>query len=398
MNIKLIGICCLTAAVTFTGMMLKSDDTPVYKDPKAPIEKRIDDLLSKMTLEEKIDLLAGTGFATKPIERLGIPELKMADGPLGVRWEKSTAFPSGIALASTWDPQYLEAVGSAIGREVKSKGRHVILGPCVNIARIPQGGRNFESYGEDPYLAKSMAVPYIKGVQKENVVATVKHFALNNQELERDFVDVQINERAIHEIYFPAFKAAVQDADVWAVMCSYNKVNGHWASENDFLLLDILKRDWKFNYLVMSDWGAVHHSIPVANGGLDLEMPDGKYLNRETLLEAVKNGTVKVSTIDDKVKRILRVIFKLGLFENPGKEDASLLGTKENTMAAFEGARAGIVLLQNKDNILPLNSSAVKSIAVIGPNADVLRAGGGGSSQVKPLSEVSPLEQLRKEY
>lgn len=381
--------------VIFMGSKMPGAKEP-YKDPKLPIEKRVADLLGKMTLEEKIELLGGTGFATMPIERLGIPELRMTDGPLGVRWDKSTAFPSGIALASTWEPELVEKVGSAIAREVKSKGRHVILGPCVNIARIPQGGRNFESFGEDPYLTTQMTVPYIKGVQKENVAATVKHFACNNQEFQRMFVDVKVDERALNEIYLPAFKAAVQDADVWAVMCAYNKVNGHHASESDFLLLDILKKQWGFNWLVMSDWGAVHSSIPVAQGGLDLEMPDGKYLNKNTLLDAVKNGTVKEASIEDKVSRILRVMFRLGLFENPGSEDKSLLGSRENRQAAFEAERAGIVLLKNSGNILPLDINKVKSIAVIGPNADNLRAGGGGSSMVNPLTSVSPLQALQE--
>ncbi|MGE5458669.1 MAG: glycoside hydrolase family 3 C-terminal domain-containing protein, partial [Methanococcaceae archaeon] len=356
------------------------------------------DLLKRMTLEEKIDLLAGTGFATKPIERLGIPELRMTDGPLGVRWENSTAFPSGIALGASWEPELARNVGQAIAREVKSKGRHVILGPCVNIARIPQGGRNFESYGEDPLLTSTMAVPYIQGVQNENVVATVKHFACNNQEFQRDFVDVKIDERALNEIYLPSFKASVKQADVWAVMCSYNKVNGHYASENDYLLVDKLKKEWGFNYLVMSDWGAVHSSIPVAKSGLDLEMPDGVFLNRKTLTEGVNSGKVPVAQIDDKVRRILRVIFKLGLFENTGKPDNSLLGTKENLKAAYEGARGGIVLLKNEKNILPLNMDKIKSIAVVGPNANELRTGGGGSSQVSPLTSISPLDALKNQF
>lgn len=389
----------LLLTITFMGSRLKKveEDAPLYKNPKASVDERVEDLLKRMTLEEKIDLLGGTGFATKPIDRLGIPELRMTDGPLGVRWDKSTAFPSGISLAASWDPSLTEEVGKAIAREVKAKGRHVILGPCVNIARIPQGGRNFESFGEDPFLTTSMTIPYINGVQSENVVATVKHFACNNQEFERDFVDVKIDQRSLHEIYLPAFEAAVRDADVWAFMCSYNKVNGHHASENDFLLIEKLKKQWGFKYLVMSDWGAVHSSIPVANGGLDLEMPDGKYLNKSVLIEAVKNGTVKEEVINDKVRRILRVIFKIGLFENPGKEDSSLLHSDANLKAAFEAERAAIVLLKNNDNILPLNLNKIRSIAVIGPNAAVLRAGGGGSSMVDPVTAVSPLEVLKKQ-
>ncbi len=369
-----------------------------YKDTKVPIEDRVSDLLSRMTLEEKIDLLGGTGFATKPIERLSIPELRMTDGPLGVRWEKSTAFPSGICLGATWNPELAYKVGSAIGREVKGHDRHVVLAPCVNIARIPQGGRNFESYGEDPYLTSRMAVDYIKGVQSEGVAATVKHFACNNQEYERMFVDVKIDERALNEIYLPAFKAAVQEAHVLCVMNAYNKVNGHFASENDALLIDKLKKEWGFNGLIMSDWGAVHSTVPTANGGMDLEMPTGEYLNYSTLKDPLKTGVVKESTIDDKVRRILRVIFALGLFEKPSLQEANLLGSLENRAAAFEAAKEGIVLLQNQDNFLPLEFLKLKSIAVIGPNAMVCRTGGGGSSKVDPLEAPSPLEILKERF
>ncbi len=369
-----------------------------YRNKDLSIEERVNDLLSKMTLEEKIDLLSGTGFATKPIERLSIPELRMTDGPLGVRWEKSTAFPSGICISASWNPAIAHKVGAAIGREVKGHDRHVILGPCINIARIPQGGRNFESYGEDPHLAARMAVEYIKGVQSEGVAATVKHFACNNQEYERAFVDVKVDKRALNEIYLPAFKAAVQEANVLCVMNSYNKVNGHFASENDVLLIDKLKKEWGYKWLVMSDWGAVHSTIPTANGGMDLEMPTGEYLNNITLKDPLKTGAVKESAIDDKVRRILRVIFKLGLFEKPSLKDENLIGTLENRKVALEAAKEGIVLLKNKDNILPLDFSKLKSIAVIGPNAEVCRTGGGGSSMVDPLEAPSPLEILRNKF
>jgi beta-glucosidase len=376
---------------------LYSQNNLPYKNPKLPIDKRVEDLLSRMTLEEKIDLLGGTGFATKPNERLGIPELRMSDGPLGVRWGKSTAFAAGIGAAATWDTSLVSQLGSAIGRELKAHGRNVILGPCVNIARIPMGGRNFESFGEDPYLTSRMAVSYIEGVQKENVAATVKHFAANNQEPNRGYVNVEISERALNEIYLPAFKAAITEAHSLAIMTAYNKVNGPYCSENDYLLLTKLKDEWKFGGLVMSDWGAVHSSIPTAKSGLDLEMPTGDFLNNKTLNEAVKNGTVSEQAINDKVKRILTVIFKLGLFEHPSKEDAKLLNTKENKETNLKIAREGIVLLKNNNNILPLNRNKLKSIAVIGPNAAYARTGGGGSADVTPIYTVSPLEALKKE-
>lgn len=385
--------------ITFLLLVIMSNSYPQnslpYKNPKLPVEKRVEDLLSRMTLKEKIDLLGGTGFATKPNQRLGIPELKMSDGPLGVRWGKSSAFAGGIGAAATWDTSLVDKLGSAIGRELKAHGRDVILGPCVNIARLPLGGRNFESFGEDPYLSSRMAVSYIEGVQKENVAATVKHFAVNNQEYERMFVNVIISERALNEIYLPAFKAAITEAHSLAIMSAYNKVDGHFASENDYLLKTKLKDEWKFGGLVMSDWGAVHSTIPTANGGLDLEMPTGEYLNNKTLDDAVKNGIVSEQTINDKVKRILTVIFKLGLFEHSRIEEAKLLNTKENQETSLKIAREGIVLLKNNNNILPLNKNKLKSIAVIGPNAAVARTGGGGSADVTPIYSVSPLAALQ---
>lgn len=388
----------LLSIVLFAFMGNSDNDLPPYKNPKLPVDERVEDLLKRMTLEEKIDMLGGTGFATKPNARLGIPELRMTDGPLGVRIDKSTAFPSGINLAATWNPSLVEKIGHALGREVKAFDAHVLLAPCVNIARIPNGGRNFESFGEDPFLASRMAVPYIEGMQAEGVAATVKHFAANNQEHERMFVDAQISERALNEIYLPAFKAAIQEADVFCVMNAYNKINGHFASENDFLLQKKLKDEWGFTGMVMSDWGAVHSSIPTANGAMDLEMPEGKYLNKDSLFHAIQKGEVKGSTIDEKVRRTLRIIFKLGLFEKPSLKDDFKAGTKENREAAFLGTREGIVLLKNQNNILPLNFSKLKSVAVIGPNAAKARTGGGGSSQVDPLDAPSPLEILKQNF
>ncbi len=266
---KLLPVIFLIAGVLMTVKINAQSNTP-YKDAKLPVEQRVQDLLKRMTLQEKLDMLGGTGFATKPNERLGIPELRMSDGPLGVRWDSSTAFPSGICMASTWDTALINKVGKSIGEELKGKGRDVILGPCVNIARIPMGGRNFESFGEDPYLDARMAVSYVKGVQSEGVAATVKHFAANNQEYERDFVNVEVSERALNEIYLPTFKAAVTEAGALCIMAAYNKVNGDYCSENHYLLNKKLKDDWKFGGLVMSDWGAVHSTIPTAQNGLDL--------------------------------------------------------------------------------------------------------------------------------
>ncbi len=391
---KLLPVIFLIAGVLMTVKINAQSNTP-YKDAKLPVEQRVQDLLKRMTLQEKLDMLGGTGFATKPNERLGIPELRMSDGPLGVRWDSSTAFPSGICMASTWDTALINKVGKSIGEELKGKGRDVILGPCVNIARIPMGGRNFESFGEDPYLDARMAVSYVKGVQSEGVAATVKHFAANNQEYERDFVNVEVSERALNEIYLPTFKAAVTEAGALCIMAAYNKVNGDYCSENHYLLNKKLKDDWKFGGLVMSDWGAVHSTIPTAQNGLDLEMPIGKYLNEKTLTDAVKSGEVDIKTIDDKISRILTVMFKLGLFEHQYAPDKNLINTKEHKLVAYKTAVEGIVLLKNDGNALPLNLKSLKSVAVIGPNAAIARTGGGGSSMVTPVYVVSPLKALK---
>ncbi|MGC8595558.1 MAG: glycoside hydrolase family 3 C-terminal domain-containing protein [Candidatus Kryptoniota bacterium] len=369
---------------------------PLYKQINAPVEERIDDLINRLTLREKIALLGGTGFATKPVERLGIPELKMTDGPLGVRWGKASAFPCGTAMAATWDTSAVKEIAKSIAEEVKGKGRNVILGPCVNIARLPMGGRDFESFGEDPYLASRMTVSYIEGVQSQGVAATVKHFAANNQEYQRTFVDVRVSQRALNEIYFPAFKAAVQEAHVMAVMAAYNKLNGHFCAENRYLLDTTLIRSWGFDGLVMSDWGAVHSTVQTVSGGLDLEMPSGVYLNDSTLFPLLKSGRLSELQIDEKVRRILRVMFRLGIFDRESKEDSSLISTPEHRKAAYQAAVEGIVLLKNQDAILPLNTHNIKSIAVIGPDAAVARTTGGGSAMVIPIFSISPLEALQQ--
>jgi len=368
----------------------KINEQLLYKDASLTIDERVEDLLGRMTREEKISMLGGTGFETKAIERLGIPPMNMTDGPVGVRWGNSSSFPSGISLAAAWDTTLAERYGSALAKETKGKGRHVILGPCVNIARIPQGGRNFESFGEDPYLTSRIAVNYIKGVQKENVAATIKHYACNNQEFQRDFVDVKIDERALNEIYLPSFKAAVKEAGVLAVMSAYNKMNGFYCSENEYLLEKKLKEEWEFKGLVMSDWGAVHSTLPTVQNGLDLEMPTGVYLNDSTITPDIDE-----SLIDEKVRRILRVMFTIGLFDNYEKPDTAIFTSKEHKDLAYDVARQSIVLLKNENNILPINKEKIKSIAVIGPNAEIPRTGGGGSSYVDPIYSVSPLEALK---
>jgi len=360
------------------------------------IEEKINKLMARMTLEEKAAMLAGdtTSFDSKPIERLGIPVLRMTDGPVGVRWGKSTAFPASICMAATWNPALVYETGQALGRETRAKGRNVLLAPCVNIHRTPQGGRNFESFGEDPYLAGQMAAAYVRGVQSERVIATVKHFACNNQEYERNSIDVKIDERTLHEIYLPAFKAAVQEGGVWAVMSAYNRVNGHYCSSSTTLLTDILKKRWGFKGFVMSDWGAVHSVVPCLYAGMDIEMPRDRYFTVENVIRALRGELMKPEKIDDKVRRMLRAMYHMDFFNTP-ETDTGALGTTEHRDIALKVAQEGMVLLKNNNHILPLQTDKIRSIAVIGPLAGHLSHGGGGSSRVNPLQTVSPIEGLK---
>ena len=363
--------------------------------PNPQIETKVENLLKQLTLDEKISLIAGTGFDTVPIPRLGIPSLKMTDGPIGVRQAPATSFPSSIALAASFDPDLIKRVAQAIAQETKAKGKNVLLGPCVNIQRTPFGGRNFESFGEDPFLAAQMAVAYIKGMQSENVIPSVKHFAANNQEIDRMTIDVRVDERALNEIYFPAFKAAVEKGNVWSVMAAYNKLNGFYASENNYLLTEVLKKRWNFQGLVMSDWGAVHSTVPTLKNGLDLEMPTGGFLNSEAVKKALTANEISETNINEMVRRLIRVMFFAGLMDAKTPDNGSI-DTPEHRQIALEAARGGIVLLQNQKNILPIDTNKVRSVAVIGPNADAARIGGGGSAQVIPFYSVSPLDGIKK--
>ena len=369
---------------------------PLYKNPNLPIEERVEDLLSKMTLDEKIAQLSGkTHMETRENSRLGIPALKMADGPHGIRRGKATCFPTGVSLASTWNPELINEVGVALAEEARAKGVNLLLGPCINIHRTPCGGRNFESFSEDPYLTSQIASAYVRGVQSQHVGTAVKHFVCNNQEWGRFNISVEIDERTLREIYLPGFKAAVKEGGAYAVMAAYNKVNGDYCSANRHLLKDILKDEWKFEGLVVSDWGATHSTVKSANAGLDLEMPGpGRFFNK-SLKQALKGGQVREEVIDDKVRRILRVKFKLGLFDNINSKYKGALNTQEHKELAYRVASESIVLLKNEKNLLPLDKDKIKSIALIGPNANEARLGGGGSSIVSPFYSVSPLEGLK---
>lgn len=367
--------------------------------PDSPdVEQMADAMLAKLTLGEKIDLIGGEdGLFVRAQPKAGFPKLKMSDGPLGVgSWGPSTAYASGIALAATWDPYLAKEVGDSIGLDARARGVHILLGPGVNLFRAPMNGRNFEYFGEDPFLASRIAVGYIEGVQGEGVIATVKHFAANNEEYDRHSVSSDIDERTLREMYLPAFEAAVREAHVGAVMDSYNLVNGTHSTQNGHLNLDILKRDWGFNGILMSDWDATYDGIAAANSGLDLEMPSGKNMNRKTLLSAVQQGQVSEAVIDDKVRRIFRTALRFGFLDRPQRVVITPLFREAASAVALEEACEGIVLLKNDNSLLPLNSRKVQKLAVIGPGAWPLQTGGGGSSQVTPFSSMSLAEALAK--
>jgi beta-glucosidase len=379
------------------------EPTLIYKNQLASLEARVDDLLGRLTFAEKLDLLGGTGFGTKPIARLGLPALGMCDGPLGVRGGgpgtdgPATVFPCGIALAATWDPALVRRIGAAIGRELQNKGvgSQVILGPCVNLHRTPLGGRNAESFSEDPYLASRMAVAYVKGVQSTGAAACVKHYAVNNQEWERGSINVRVDERALREIYLPAFCAAVQEAGVRCVMNAYNRVNGPYCSANTYLLSEVLKGEWGFDGCVMTDWGAAHNALGAATGGTDLEMPTGAHLSPAHLRPLVEQGKLSRTLIDDKVRRILRTIVRVGLLDGPKKPDHKVVNCQAHRDLVRETGAKAIVLLKNEHGLLPLDLSKLHSLAVIGPSAAENRLGMGGSGYVSAFKSVSALEAIR---
>ena len=367
--------------------------------PAADVERRVESVLRQLTLEEKIDLLGGVdGFFVRAVPRLNLPRLKMADGPLGVRnFGPATAFAGGIALAATWDPDLARRVGVELGRDARAKGVHFLLGPGVNIYRAPQNGRNFEYFGEDPFLVSRIAVGYINGVQSQNVSATVKHFMGNNSEYDRHNTDSVIDERTMREIYLPAFEAAVREAHVGAIMDSYNLVNGAHATESGHLNTAIAKQEWGFDGIVMSDWDATYDAVAAANGGLDLEMPSGAHFNRAQLLPAISAGQVSVATIDDKVRRILRTAVRFGWLDREQTDLTIPRLNREGRQVALDAARAGVVLLKNEGGVLPLDRRRIKSVLVVGPGAHPAVPVGGGSARVEPFTAVSLLEGLSEQ-
>jgi len=349
-----------------------------------------------MTLEEKIDYIGGLNdFYIRAIPRLKIPALRMSDGPLGVHdYGLTTAYPAGIALAASFDQDLAFRFGSSMGKDARARGVNFILAPGMNIYRAPMCGRNFEYFGEDPFLASRMAVGVIKGMQSQQVLATAKHFAANNQEFERNKLSSDVDERTLREIYLPAFEAAVREAKTGAVMDSYNLVNGVHSTQNHHINVDILKNDWKFDGILMSDWDATYDGIAAANNGLDLEMPSGKFMNRATLIPAIKDGRVSQATIDDKVRRILRKAIEYGFFDRPQTDAGIPVYSQEGREVALEEAREGMVLLKNDRNLLPLDKAKLKTLAVVGPDAFPSVPNGGGSAQTKPFNSVSFLEGI----
>lgn len=416
MNNKLITTLA-AVALTFVGATAA---TPVYLDPSKPLEERVEDALQRMTLEEKVGVLhAQSKFCSRGVQRLGIPELWTTDGPHGIRpevlwdeWEQAAwtndscvAFPALTALAATWNPALAELYGRSLGEEALYRGKDVVLGPGVNIYRTPLNGRNFEYMGEDPLLASRMVVPYIKGLQSNGVAACVKHYALNNNEVNRHTSNVIVDDRTLYEIYLPAFKAAVTEGGAWSIMGSYNLYQNQHGCHNKRLLCDILRDEWGFDGVVISDWGGTHDTAEAVENGLDLEfgswtngLTNGRsnaydnYYLADPYLKLLREGKADMATLDNKVRNVLRLIFRTAMKSDKG---FGSLCSDEHYAAARRIGAEGIVLLRNKGNLLPLDPSKPQNILVVGENAVKMMTVGGGSSSLKVQRETSPLDGLR---
>ena len=424
--IKVSGWALLCAGMCFmgqasAGQTLAAQERPVYLDPEKSVEERVEDALGRMTLEEKIKIIhAQSKFSSGGVPRLGIPEVWTTDGPHGIRpevlwdeWDQAgwtndscVAFPALTCLAATWNTELAHLYGKSIGEEATYRGKDMLLGPGVNIYRTPLNGRNFEYMGEDPYLAAEMAVPYIQGVQENGVAACVKHFALNNHEVNRHNTNVIVDERTLHEIYLPAFKAAVQKGHAWAIMGAYNLYRNQHCCHNSFLLNDILKEDWNFDGAVVSDWGGTHDTDEAIRNGLDMEFGTGtdglrsgarnaydSYHLAFPYLEKIRSGEVGTEELDDKVRRVLRLMFRTSM--NPYRGFGSFC-SEVHYAAARQIGDEGIVLLKNEDGQLPLDLDNAGKILVVGENAIKMMTVGGGSSSLKVQREISPLEGIRE--
>ncbi|WP_221412333.1 glycoside hydrolase family 3 C-terminal domain-containing protein [Dysgonomonas sp. 520] len=412
-------------SLAFVGLLTLSlsaqNKVPLYLDESKPIEDRIEDALKRMTLEEKVAMChAQSKFSSAGVSRLGIPDNWMTDGPHGIRpevlwdeWNQAgwtndscIAFPALTCLAATWNPEMSMLYGKAIGEEARYRNKNVLLGPGVNIYRTPLNGRNFEYMGEDPHLASRMVVPYIHGVQSNGVAACVKHYALNNQEVYRHSINVNLSDRALREIYLPAFKAAVQEGKAWAIMGAYNLYKGQHCCHNQYLLNDILRDEWKFDGVVVSDWGGVYDTEQSAYNGLDMEfgtwtdgLTEGKsfaynnYFLADPFLAQLRTGKIAESVVDNKVRNILRLTFRTNM---NSKRPWGSFGTEEHALVGRKIAEEGIVLLQNKGNVLPIDLNKTKKILVVGENAIKVMVVGGGSSSLKAKHEISPLDGIKK--
>jgi len=422
MKNKILQLSVVLAFALFTSC--KSDGQNINSDSAQSVEYQgkeistahdaeIDKLISQMTLEEKIGMLHGTTmFSNGGVPRLGIPELKMADGPLGVREEISrdnwapagltndfaTYYPAGGALSATWNPEMSHTFGNSLGEELRARDKDMLLSPAINMVRTPLGGRTYEYMSEDPFLNKKIAVPLIVGLQEKDVMACVKHFAANNQETNRDFVDVQIDERTLREIYLPAFEASVKEAKAYSIMGAYNKFRGEYLCENDYMLNKILRDEWGFKGIVVSDWAAVHSTAKSLKSGLDIEMgtpkPFNEFFLADKLIAAVKAGEVSEDEINLHVKRILRTLFQVKAMGG-GERTKGSIATEAHYQDAYKIASEAIVLLKNENNALPLKLDGVKSIAVIGNNATKVNALRGFGAGVKTKREITPLDGLK---
>lgn len=360
------------------------------------VEQRVNAMLGKLTLEQKVDLIGGVdNMFVRAEPAAGLPRMQMSDGPFGVRSVgPSTAYMAGVGLAASWDPQLAQQVGEAMGRDARARGVHFFLGPGANIHRAPQNGRNMEYYSEDPFLAGSMGVGFIDGIQSQGVVATIKHFVANNSEYDRRHLDTIIDERTLREIYLPAFEMAVKNAHVGAVMSSYNLVNGDHLSENRAISHDILKQEWGFDGIFMSDWQATHDGIKAFNAGLDLEMPSAEAMTPQLLVPPLKDGKLSQDVLNDKVRRILRTAVRFGFLDRSQKDLSLPLFSLDNDAMALQSAREGLVLLKNEHGVLPLDAGKLKTIAVIGPSAFPAISSAGGSSHVDTFEAQSVLSGI----
>ena len=394
----------VVAAITVLSVTLQAQ---TYPTTLLDNEQRIDKIVGSMTLEEKVEMLHGKNmFSSAGIPRLGIADVEYADGPFGIREEmephswnsahlttdSATFFPTGSALAATWSTEWAYAYGQGMSREARLRGKDMILGPAINIQRIPTGGRTYEYLSEDPLLSGMLAMAYTRGSQDNGTAVCLKHYALNNQEDYRGFVDVQISDRAMHEIYLRPFEMAVCEADAWGLMAAYNKVNGRWCSENEHLLTTVLRRQWGFPGMVISDWGGVHSTVDAVTAGMNVEMPGSRYMG-QALLDSVKAGAVSEAVIDQRVREILRVRLTVKPVDK-AVANSQPVGNAEEMATALEVARRSIVLLKN-EGLLPIDLKRTKRIAVIGENAVTRMSLGGVGAGVKTRCEITPLEGLQ---